>query len=82
MLSLAEQINGTHFGVRCFIRYDQVVEAIGGYAEYVEDPNDVSPAVARAIASQRPSLVNVAVRPGASPLADAMIARRTGGGSR
>jgi len=65
-----------------FIRYDQVVEAIGGYAEYVEDPNDVSPAVARAIASQRPSLVNVAVRPGASPLADAMIARRTGGGSR
>ena len=65
-----------------FIRYDQVVEAIGGYAEYVEDPNDVSPAVARAIASQRPSLVNVSVRPGASPLADAMIARRTGGGSR
>ena len=65
-----------------FIRYDQVVEAIGGYAEYVEDPNGVSPAVARAMASQRPSLVNVSVRPGASPLADAMIARRTGGGSR
>ena len=61
-----------------FIRYDQVVEAIGGYAEYVENPVDVSPAVERALASGRPSLVNVSVRSGASPLADAMIARRTG----
>ena len=65
-----------------FIRYDRVVEAIGGYAEYVEDPNGVSAAVERAIASQRPSLVNVSVRSGASPLADAMIARRTGAGPR
>ena len=61
-----------------FIRYDQMVEAIGGYAEYVENPVDVSPAVERALASGRPSLVNVSVRPGASPLAEAMIARRTG----
>ena len=62
-----------------FIRYDRVVDAIGGYAEYVENPDDVAPAVERAFASGRPSLVNVAVRSGASPLADAMIARRTGG---
>jgi len=61
------------------IRYDQVVEAIGGYGQYVEDPKDVGPAVERALASGRPSLVNVSVRSGASPLADAMIARRTGG---
>ena len=61
-----------------FIRYDQMVEAIGGYAEYVENPADVSPAVERALASGRPSLVNVSVRSGASPLAEAMIARRTG----
>jgi len=61
-----------------FIRYDQVVESIGGYAEYVEDPDGVGPAVERAIVSGRPSLVNISVRPGASPLADAMIARRTG----
>ena len=61
-----------------FIRYDRVVDAIGGYAEYVEKPEDVAPAVERAFASGRPSLVNVAVRSGASPLADAMIARRTG----
>ena len=60
------------------IRYDKVVEAIGGYAEYVDKPEDVGPAVERAINSGLPSLVNTVVRPGASPLADAMIARRTG----
>ena len=61
------------------VRYDQVVEGIGGYAELVEQPDDVAPAVERAINSGRPSLVNITVKSGASPLADAMIARRTGG---
>ena len=61
------------------VRYDQVVEGIGGYAELVEQPEDVAPAVERAINSGRPSLVNITVKSGASPLADAMIARRTGG---
>ena len=61
-----------------FIRYDKVVEAIGGYAEYVENTEDVSPAVERALDSGKPSLVNVLVRSGASPLAEAMITRRRG----
>ena len=61
------------------IRYDKVVEAIGGYTEHVEDPAEVGGAVGRALASGRPSLVDVSVRSGASPLAQAMIARRTGG---
>ena len=61
-----------------FIRYDKVVEAIGGYGEYVERSEEVAPAVERALRSGRPSLVNVVVRSGASPLAEAMIARRTG----
>lgn len=61
-----------------FIRYDKVVEAIGGYGEYVERSEEVVPAVERALHSGRPSLVNVVVRSGASPLAEAMIARRTG----
>ena len=60
------------------VRYDKVVEAMGGYAEYVERPDEVAPAVERALASGRPSLVNAIVRSEASPLADAMIARRTG----
>ena len=61
------------------IRYDRMVEAIGGYAEHVEAPGDVGDAVGRALASGQPSLVDVTVRSGASPLATAMIARRTGG---
>ena len=60
------------------VRYDKVVEAVGGHGEYVEKPEEVGPAVERAINSGLPSLVNIRVRPGASPLADAMIARRTG----
>jgi acetolactate synthase-1/2/3 large subunit len=61
-----------------FIRYDKMVEAIGGYAEYVQIPEEVAPAVERALASSLPSLVNVSVRSGASPLAEAMITRRRG----
>ncbi len=61
------------------IRYDKVVEAIGGYTEHVEEPGEVGAAVGRALASGQPSLVDVTVRSGASPLATAMIARRTGG---
>ncbi len=61
-----------------FVRYDKLVETLGGYGEYVEKSEDVSPAVQRAIDSSLPSLVNISVRPGASPLADAMIAKRTG----
>lgn len=61
-----------------FVRYDKVVDAIGGYGELVENPGEVAPAVERALNSQRPSLVNIVVRSGASPLADAMIARRRG----
>ena len=46
------------------IRYDKVVDAIGGYTEHVEDPADVGEAVGRALASGRPSLVDVSVRSG------------------
>lgn len=60
------------------IRYDKVIEAMGGYSEYVEKPEEVGPAVERALASGRPSLVNTVVRSEPSPLAEAMIARRTG----
>ena len=61
------------------IRYDQMIQAIGGYAEHAETAAEVGPAVGRALASGQPSVVDVTVRSGASPLATAMIARRTGG---
>ncbi len=61
-----------------FIRYDRMVEDMGGHGEYIEDGRDVAPAVERAIASGKPSLVNIKVKSARSPLADAMIARKTG----
>ncbi len=44
-------------------RYEQVVEALGGYGELVERPADVRPALERAFASGRPALVNVLTDP-------------------
>jgi acetolactate synthase-1/2/3 large subunit len=43
-------------------RYDRVVEALGGHGEYVEEPDEIRPALERAAASGKPSLVNVIIR--------------------
>ncbi len=48
------------------LRYDRIVEALGGYAEHVERAEDIGPAVARAIASQRTACINIAVDPDAA----------------
>ena len=61
-----------------FVRYDLVVEALGGYGEYVERSEDIAPALERAIASGRPSLININIKSVRSPLAEAMIARKMG----
>jgi acetolactate synthase-1/2/3 large subunit len=44
-------------------RYDRVVEALGGYGEYVEAPEEIGPALERAFRSGRPACVNVALDP-------------------
>ncbi len=44
-----------------FTRYDRVVEALGGYGEYVERPEEIRPALERALASGRPACVNVKI---------------------
>ncbi len=59
-----------------FVRYDQMVEVLGGYGEYVERGEDILPAVGRAVASGKPSLINIGIKSMRSPLADAMIARK------
>lgn len=41
------------------VRYDQVVEALGGYGEFVTEPADIGPAIDRALASDKPAVVNV-----------------------
>jgi acetolactate synthase-1/2/3 large subunit len=44
-------------------RYDRVVEALGGAGETVADPDEVGPALDRALASGVPYLVNVLTDP-------------------
>jgi acetolactate synthase-1/2/3 large subunit len=41
------------------IRYDRIAEELGCHGEFVEDPDDLRPALERALASGRPSVVNV-----------------------
>jgi len=43
------------------VRYDRVVEALGGHGEFVERPTDLDAAFRRAIESGKPSLINVVV---------------------
>jgi acetolactate synthase I/II/III large subunit len=45
-----------------YARYDKVVEALGGHGEHVTKPADILPALERAVASGKPSLVNVEIR--------------------
>jgi acetolactate synthase-1/2/3 large subunit len=49
--------------LRAGTRYDQVVEALGGYGELVERPEDVRPALDRAFSAGLPALVNVLTDP-------------------
>jgi acetolactate synthase-1/2/3 large subunit len=42
-------------------RYEKVAEALGGYGEYVEDISEVVPAIKRAAATGKPSIINVKV---------------------
>jgi acetolactate synthase-1/2/3 large subunit len=44
-------------------RYDKIVEAMGGYGEYVENPDDLGGALERAFASGKPACINVAIDP-------------------
>src|SRR5579884_247664 len=60
------------------VRYDRTVESLGGHGEYVERAADLAPAIERARASGAPALVNVVVRNAPCPLAEAMIARKSG----
>jgi acetolactate synthase-1/2/3 large subunit len=43
-------------------RYDQVVEALGGFGAHVTEPGQIRPALERALASGKPALVNVEIR--------------------
>lgn len=51
-------------------RYDKVVEALGGYGEFVQKPADIRGAIERAFASGKPALVNVCTDPEAQATTD------------
>jgi len=44
-------------------RYDEVVKGLGGYGEHIEKVEDLKPAIERAKASGKPSLINVPIDP-------------------
>jgi acetolactate synthase-1/2/3 large subunit len=45
------------------LRYDRIVEAMGGYGEQVTEPSQIRPALERARRSGKPSCINVMVDP-------------------
>jgi len=53
-----------------FQRYDKLVEALGGYGEFVEQPDEIKPAIERAIKSGKTALVNVCTDPEAQATTD------------
>jgi len=52
--------------------YEKMAEMVDGHAEYVEMPDEIAPALQRALSSNRPAIVHVRIDP---------FARRVGGGS-
>ncbi len=53
------------------MRYDQMIQAMGGHGEYVERPADLPKALERALAAGVPACVNVATELVLSPSAEA-----------
>ena len=68
------QLQLQHYGagrtVACTLlptRYDRVAEALGGHGEHVERPDDLAPALERALASGKPSVIDVRIDGVAAP---------------
>ena len=51
-----------------YLRFDLIAEAMGGYGENVEDPEEIRPALERAFSSGLPAIVNVHTDPEARAL--------------
>ena len=56
-------------------RYDKVVDALGGYGEHVDNPDELGAAIQRAFAAGKPALLNVDIQRAISPRAEAAISR-------
>ena len=67
---LQRQQYGADRAVGCELlpsRYDKLAAALGGHGEYVEQPEDLEPAIERAVRSGLPACVNVMIDGLAAP---------------
>jgi acetolactate synthase-1/2/3 large subunit len=55
-MAYPERLVATDLGIR---PYHEMVRGLGGYGEFVDDPNEIRPALERARQSELPSLINV-----------------------
>jgi acetolactate synthase-1/2/3 large subunit len=55
------KIRGEAANILSSLRYDRVVEAMGGHGEHVTEPSGIRAALERARSSGKPSLINVVV---------------------
>jgi acetolactate synthase-1/2/3 large subunit len=55
-MAFPDRLAATDLGVR---PYHEMVRGLGGYGEFVDDPNEIRPALERAAGSGLPALVNV-----------------------
>ena len=61
-------------------RYDILAQGLGAYGELVEHPEELAPALERALAVDGPALLNISVQSEISPRAQAVVANRKFGG--
>jgi len=62
----SDRLSGCELGET---RYDQVVSSLGGYGEFVDKPEQLDAALARAIDSQLPACINVQIEGLPAPVA-------------
>ena len=55
-MAYPDRLVATDLGIR---PYHEMVKGLGGYGEFVDDPNEIRPALERAKESGQPSLINV-----------------------
>ncbi len=59
-----------------FSRYDEMAEVFGAHGEFVERPEDIRPALERAVASGKPAVINVITDPSARSSTQSFAAYR------
>jgi len=67
-----DRVCGTELGV---VHYERMVEALGGYGEFVTRDEEIAPAIERALQSGKPACVNVITDPTVTSLSTHMYAK-------